>query len=86
MGGSRSARSRRLRTERDRMQYPCSHCGTERVVSPVSEMIGFFRANPLPGILDALDELRRYVGPDGLVALCPGCFCLTSDLSNDHSH
>lgn len=86
MGGSRTARSRRMRAERELKLYPCSHCGTERIVSPVSEMIGFFRAHPLPGILDALEELRSHVGSDGMVALCPGCFCLTSDLSDGHSH
>jgi hypothetical protein len=75
-----------MRAERELMLYPCSHCGTERIVTTLSEMVGFFRKNPLPGILGALDELRGHVGSEALVALCPGCFCLTSDLSDHRDH
>lgn len=66
--------------------YPCRHCGTERIVGPVSMFVRFANQHPgtLPGF--AFEELRPLVGDDGMVAMCPGCRCITSDLSDAHSH
>lgn len=70
------------------MLYPCSHCRTERIVAPASEMIHAARAlsSRLPGLTDALHGMARAVGPDEMISLCPGCFCITTDLSDGHSH
>lgn len=72
--------------ERERMEYPCMHCRSERVVAPLSEMVGFNRRHPVAGLGSALDALCAYVRPETLVAVCPGCMCVTADLNGVHAH
>jgi len=83
---NRSRRAHRLRAERELKLYPCTHCDTERIVAPLSEFVGFARKEPQLGLESVLDSMRAYVGRDGMVSLCPGCFCITSDLSDTHGH
>lgn len=68
----------------------CSHCGTARVVMPLSIMRGFARKHAaLVDLLGALETMRDYYGPHDYVSLCPGCFCLTGDpaeLTGPHVH
>ena len=84
---SRTKRTHRIRAERDCAQlYPCTHCSTERIVAPLSVFVQFSRQHPghLPGF--AFEQLRPICGAEGMVAMCPGCFCITTDLSNTHEH
>lgn len=84
---NRSRRTHRIRAERECCQvYPCAHCGVERVVAPVSFFVQF--ANRYPGQLprEPFEALLPYSGDQGLVSMCPGCFCITSDLSASHDH
>lgn len=60
--------------------YPCSHCRTERIVAPLSLLVGLNRQHPVPGLGDALAALVAMCGSDELAAICPGCMCLTTDL------
>ena len=83
--GKRSRRASRIRTERELKLYPCSHCDTDRIVSPLSEFVSFSRVH-FPELKPAIDGMREYVQLDTLVSLCPGCMCFTSDLSASHSH
>jgi len=82
----RSNRTRRPPVRPAVELYPCGHCGVERIVAPLSLFVRFADQYPgqLPGF--AFEELRPVVGNDGMVALCPGCFCITSDLSDTHGH
>lgn len=64
--------------------YPCTHCGTERLVFPLHEFVGFNRRHPMPGLQGVLDSLVRVYGPNQLASMCPGCFCLTTDLTAGH--
>lgn len=65
--------------------YPCSHCGTDRLVFPISEFIGFNRRHPMPGLGSVFEALLRVYGPDTPASMCPGCFCVTTDLTGPHS-
>ncbi len=59
--------------------YPCMHCGTERIISPWTMLVGLNRKHPLPGMDEALIELRLHLDSrDDMVGICPGCGCLTS--------
>jgi len=86
-----SAHSRRTRQEsRTRGQFitgpQCQHCGTERIVMPLSAMRGIARKHPaLSELLGTLEEFREWYTNDQLMSLCPGCFCITGDLSTVHS-
>ena len=68
------------------MLYPCVHCQTERIVAPVSEFVGIARRHPELQLGPVVDAMRGYVGLDGLMSLCPGCMCMTTDLTTDHTH
>lgn len=86
----RSASSAFRRTTDDGFAPACGHCGAERLVYPINVLIGFFRSHPLPGadFEGALRDLRAFHGGDGnvLASMCPGCLCITSDLSSEHTH
>lgn len=60
--------------------WPCSHCRTERIVAPLSLLVGLNRKHPLPGLAEPLAQLVAFAGPDELASICPGCFCITTDL------
>lgn len=61
----------------------CTHCGTPRIVMPLSIMRGFCRKHAsLLDLLSALEQMREFYDENDLVTLCPGCFCLTGDLDN----
>ena len=60
--------------------WPCSHCGTERIVAPLSLIVGLNRKHPLPGLAPVLADLVHRVGSEELASVCPGCFCITTDL------
>ena len=66
-------------------EYPCTHCGTERLVCAISEFIGFNRRHPMPGLQSVLDALLKVYGPNTRASMCPGCFCVTTDLTGPHS-
>lgn len=83
---NRSRRAHRLRAERALKLYPCTHCDTERIVAPRTEFVGFARKHPELGLAPVIEAFRAHVGDDGMIALCPGCFCVTSDLSDSHDH
>jgi hypothetical protein len=42
--------------------------------------VGLNRQHPLPGLAMALDAMVSMYGSEALAAMCPGCFCLTTDL------
>ena len=65
----------------------CTHCGTTRVVLPLASMRVLARKFPeLVDLLGALEQMREFYDEHDLVALCPGCFCLTGDPQEMHSH
>lgn len=83
---NRSARrASGIRTPSAQFAYPCSHCGTERLVYPISEFVGCNRRLPLPGLSEPLEALLRLYGPDRLISMCPGCWCLTAELTGAHT-
>lgn len=86
MASSRTRRTNRLRAERELKLYPCSHCRTERIVAPVSEFVGIARRHPELQLVPVIEAMRQHVGSEGMMALCPGCWCVTSDLSDSHDH
>lgn len=65
----------------------CEHCGVSRIVMPLSIMRGFARKHAaLVDLLGALEHMREHYAENEYVSLCPGCFCLTGDLSPEHTH
>ena len=81
---SRAQRSKRVRPPRPLYEYPCTHCGDGRLVYPLHEFVTFNRSHPLPGLRAALDDLVRLYGGKQEASICPGCFCLTTDLTASH--
>lgn len=63
----------------------CSHCGSSRIVAPLSELVGLNRRYPLPGMAETLATLGRLYRNSRLLAVCPGCFCITADM-RAHAH
>jgi len=64
---------------------PCSHCGHERTVAALHDFVGLQRRHPIPGMGPVLASLRQLYPLDQLIALCPGCFCITAELeAHDH--
>lgn len=71
----------RLSTDRRAgLNWPCHHCGSERILAPLSVLIGFNRKRPLPGLDDALQLLAKHAGYEATAAICPGCICITTDI------
>lgn len=62
---------------------PCIHCRTPRIVMPLCQLRGFARKYAaLVDLLGTLEELREFYRENDYVSLCPGCFCVTGDLSH----
>ena len=74
-----------MRTPSASFEYPCTHCGTERLVFPLHDFVGFNRRHPMPGLQSVLDALVRVYGPNTPASMCPGCFCVTTDLTGAHT-
>lgn len=60
--------------------WPCRHCGSERMLAPISVLIGFNRKHPIPGLDEALAMCAGFAGFEATAAICPGCFCVTTDV------
>lgn len=89
MSTGHNRRTRRAAGQRGSTAYgpACIHCGVQRIVMPLSIMRGFARKHAaLVDLLGALESMREWYDEDDYVSLCPGCFCLTGDLSTAHSH
>ena len=81
-------RTRRAAGQRGSIPYgpECTHCGVQRIVMPLSMMRRFAREHAaLVDFLGALESMREWYNEDDDVSLCPGCFCVTGDLSTVHS-
>lgn len=79
------SRARSIAGQRGATAYgpSCVHCGTPRIVAPLSELRGFCRKHAqLVDVLGALEEMREWYNEDELVSLCPRCFCVTGDLNH----
>jgi len=63
----------------------CSNCGSPRVVATLAELVGLNRRRPVPAIAAAMESLRGRYSATRLIAICPGCWCITQDL-RAHAH
>jgi len=61
--------------------WPCNHCKAERIVAPLSELLGMARKHRMHELVDGLTHLLAHARDrDVMASICPGCFCLTTDL------
>jgi hypothetical protein len=63
----------------------CQHCGRSRIVARLSELVGLQRRHPVPGFDEVIAALQRLYSASQLIAVCPGCLCITADLGR-HRH
>lgn len=62
--------------------WPCPHCGGERVLVVISALVGIARRKREPaGLVEEVERLRlRCTGPDQWVSACTGCAWMTTDI------
>lgn len=64
---------------------PCEHCGALREVASLAALHRYLRRARDPQLKRVVQQLARRYPPYQLIALCPGCGCITAELG-EHSH
>ena len=64
----------------------CSHCGSARQVAAIRELINANKRRPIVGLGRMLVEMKMTYGAERLMAVCPRCMCITSDMTSNPEH
>lgn len=65
---------------------PCGHCRSARMVATLADLLEANRRRPLPMLGRMLVDLKMVYGGGALFAMCPGCLCVTQDMSSASVH
>lgn len=63
----------------------CVHCGHRVLRAPVAKLVELNGRHPVAGMAEPLHRLRRRLGADYMIRICPGCGCVTADVG-PHDH
>lgn len=71
---------------RARHASACGHCGSARMVESIRDLIECNRRRPLPGFGRMILTMKLTYGQQRLVAICPRCMCVTTDMTSNTAH